>query len=63
MYLLLAAAALAVSSCQKDAGGGGKSPTDPVGTIPADFDWENNSGRISNGLRLRLWKAGLLPIP
>lgn len=40
MYLLLAAAALAVSSCQKDAGGGGKSPTDPVGTIPADFDWK-----------------------
>ena len=40
MYLLLAAAALAVSSCQNDADSGGKSPTDPTGSIPADFDWK-----------------------
>lgn len=40
IYLLLAAVALAVSSCQKDADGGGKSPTEPPGTIPADFDWK-----------------------
>ncbi len=40
IYLLLAAVALAVSSCQKDADGGGKTPTEPAGTIPADFDWK-----------------------
>ena len=44
IYLLLAAVALSVSSCQKDADSGGKSPTEPPGTIPADFDWKTIQG-------------------
>ncbi len=38
--LLLAAVSLAASSCQKDADGGGKSPNEPSGIIPAEFDWK-----------------------